>query len=93
MFWTLSGTEIYDAISWDRLHSYHLGLFGDHLLAHLRDLVKSSRESVVMIDSQYAVILNFESFSLCELTAYNVSFSVQTRCCASLARTDTLHGI
>jgi hypothetical protein len=45
-------TDVHDALSWDRLHAYHLGLFGDHLLAHLRDLVKPSRNAVATMDDQ-----------------------------------------
>ncbi|KAF9480048.1 hypothetical protein BDN70DRAFT_878082 [Pholiota conissans] len=38
-FWNFSGTDVYSAISWDRLHAYHAGMFSDHLFAELRRIV------------------------------------------------------
>ena len=31
-FWALPLTDVYHAISWDRLHAYHGGLFRKHIL-------------------------------------------------------------
>jgi hypothetical protein len=31
-FWPLEYTDVYAAISWDRLHAYHSGLFRKHIL-------------------------------------------------------------
>lgn len=31
-FWALKYTDVYLAISWDRLHAYHSGLFRKHIL-------------------------------------------------------------
>lgn len=81
-FWTLSGTDVYDALSWDRLHAYHLGLFGDHLLAHLRDLVKSPRESVVTIDLQYATISSHIScFQVLLIILHNFKLKLDSILC------------
>jgi hypothetical protein len=32
-------TRVYAAISWDRLHAYHGGLFSDHLLEEVLDIL------------------------------------------------------
>ncbi|KAF8812136.1 hypothetical protein BYT27DRAFT_7221243 [Phlegmacium glaucopus] len=39
VFWSLKGSDIYRALSWDRLHAYHGGLFSDHLLVELKCIV------------------------------------------------------
>ncbi|KAF9045535.1 hypothetical protein BJ165DRAFT_1415498 [Panaeolus papilionaceus] len=38
-FWSLKDTDVYSALSWDRLHAYHGGLFSDHLLEELKEIV------------------------------------------------------
>ncbi|TFK20674.1 hypothetical protein FA15DRAFT_719445, partial [Coprinopsis marcescibilis] len=43
VFWRLGHVDVYDAISWDRLHAYHLGLFGNHLLSEFFRVVESSK--------------------------------------------------
>ncbi|KAF9538336.1 hypothetical protein CPC08DRAFT_794394, partial [Agrocybe pediades] len=40
MFWDLMGTDIYAALSWDRLHAYNVGLFSDHLLPELKSIIE-----------------------------------------------------
>jgi len=38
---TPSGVSpVYSALSWDRLHAYHGGLFSDHILVELRSALK-----------------------------------------------------
>ncbi|KAF9044107.1 hypothetical protein BJ165DRAFT_1594751 [Panaeolus papilionaceus] len=39
IFWGLRDTDIYSTLSWDRLHAYHGGLFSDHLLEQLKEIV------------------------------------------------------
>ena len=36
VFWGLHGVDVYGALSWDRLHAYHGGLFSDHILPEIR---------------------------------------------------------
>jgi len=36
----LRGTDVYQALSWDRLHAYHLGLFGDHILGEIKKVIR-----------------------------------------------------
>ncbi|TFK17829.1 hypothetical protein FA15DRAFT_733009 [Coprinopsis marcescibilis] len=43
VFWRLGHVDVYDAISWDRLHAYHLGLFGNHLLSEFFRVVEGSK--------------------------------------------------
>ncbi|KAF9565919.1 hypothetical protein CPC08DRAFT_629091 [Agrocybe pediades] len=40
MFWDLPGTDVYSALSWDRLHAYHGGLFSDHLLEEFKYILE-----------------------------------------------------
>ncbi|KAF9554728.1 hypothetical protein CPC08DRAFT_696425 [Agrocybe pediades] len=40
MFWSLMGTDIYAALSWDRLHAYNAGLFSDHLLPEMKSIIE-----------------------------------------------------
>jgi hypothetical protein len=59
VFWSLKGTEIYSALSWDRLHAYNNGLFSDHLLAELKKIiseirpVKDGQRTEAEIDDRY----------------------------------------
>jgi len=53
MFWNLHGTNVYTALSWDRLHVYHGGLFSDHLLVELREILENmplARKNSTQID-------------------------------------------
>ncbi|CAA7262265.1 unnamed protein product [Cyclocybe aegerita] len=52
IFWSLHGVDIYRALSWDRLHAYHDGLFSDHLLVELKAIVKKlpGRTTEIAID-------------------------------------------
>lgn len=36
------GLDVYNAVSWDRLHAYHGGLFSDHLLQELKSVIADS---------------------------------------------------
>lgn len=52
MFWYFIGTDVYRALSWDRLHAYHGGLFSDHILEEIKRLVKGApgRQTETKID-------------------------------------------
>ena len=55
----MGNTDLYKALSWDRLHAYHLGLFGDHLWPQFKLIVngkKFDNESRQKIDNGYVVI-------------------------------------
>ncbi|KAK0483052.1 hypothetical protein EDD18DRAFT_1112326 [Armillaria luteobubalina] len=54
VFWSIEQSDLYRAVSWDRLHAYHLGLF-KHLLLHLLEHVENiqgpdKRKAKVIID-------------------------------------------
>ena len=39
VFWKLDNSDVYAALSWDRLHAYHGGLFSDHLWVRFKEIV------------------------------------------------------
>lgn len=47
------GVDVYSAVSWDRLHAYHGGLFSDHLLEELKSVIEESpgRAMAIAIDN------------------------------------------
>lgn len=42
VFWSLKGTDVYKALSWDRLHAYHHGLFV-HILGEFKKTIEAMR--------------------------------------------------
>ena len=57
-FWSLGNTDVYSAISWDRLHAYHGGLFSDHIWVLFKNLLgELGRESASRFDAQYVLTL------------------------------------
>ena len=49
----ICGASKSTALSWDRLHAYHGGLFSDHLLVELKRIVDNmGRQSHAQIDDQ-----------------------------------------
>lgn len=53
-FWSLQYTDVYSAISWDRLHAYHGGLFAGHLWSVFKDIVTVDfpNDQAKLIDTQ-----------------------------------------
>ncbi|KAF8956124.1 hypothetical protein BDZ97DRAFT_1907300 [Flammula alnicola] len=53
--WDLRGTDVYSAISWDKLHAHDGGLFSDHLLEEVKRIIKAlgrdSRSAEAAIDA------------------------------------------
>jgi hypothetical protein len=47
VFWELDYSDVYSALSWERLHAYHGGLF-KHLLGRFSDICDSLARSVVV---------------------------------------------
>ncbi|KAH6883656.1 hypothetical protein BKA70DRAFT_1378000 [Coprinopsis sp. MPI-PUGE-AT-0042] len=41
IFWDFSYWEVYAALTWDRLHAFHIGLFRDHLLKEFLRVMKA----------------------------------------------------
>ena len=53
-FWNLSNSDPHRAVSWDRLHGYSIGLFGDHLWKNFKQAFKDlGRTALVKVDRQY----------------------------------------
>lgn len=42
VFWNFLYTRVYAAISWDRLHAYHGGLFSDHLFEEILNILETT---------------------------------------------------
>ncbi|KAH9892021.1 hypothetical protein C8Q73DRAFT_650423, partial [Cubamyces lactineus] len=54
VFWKLPYCDVYRALSWDRLHAYHGGLFSDHLFEEFQQIVKNlGREAIVEVNQQF----------------------------------------
>ncbi|KDR67396.1 hypothetical protein GALMADRAFT_232065 [Galerina marginata CBS 339.88] len=52
-FWKLKYTDVYKALSWDRLHAYHSGLYRFHLLVqflYIIQLLDDKRQAATEID-------------------------------------------
>ena len=58
-FWSLKYTDVYTAISWDRLHAYHGGLFSHHLWDIFKEIVNNDlgKKFAKLIDTQWVVNL------------------------------------
>ena len=53
MFFRINNSDPYKAVSWDRLHAYGIGLFGDHLWEEIIRLVNLlRREDIAAVDEQ-----------------------------------------
>jgi len=54
-FWPLlTLTDVHHALSWDRLHSNHGGLWSDHFFVELQTFITGlGRDSVAQIDKMY----------------------------------------
>lgn len=52
-FWDLSYFDPYQALSWDRLHAYHGGLFSDHIWSEFKRVVDElGKKQAKQIDRQ-----------------------------------------
>lgn len=60
------GVDVYSAVSWDRLHAYHGGLFSDHLLEELKSVIEESprRKMAIAIDEAYVLIFKLSDNSV-----------------------------
>ncbi|EDQ99252.1 uncharacterized protein LACBIDRAFT_316752 [Laccaria bicolor S238N-H82] len=53
VFWKFPRTDIHRAISWDRLHAYHGGLFSDHIWEEVKSVAEELGKGVSkLIDTQ-----------------------------------------
>ncbi|THH17156.1 hypothetical protein EUX98_g9183 [Antrodiella citrinella] len=57
VFWDLSNSDPYDALSWERLHAFHGGLFGRHLWPLLKKRIElQGRSAIAQVDTQMAAV-------------------------------------
>ncbi|KAI0644335.1 hypothetical protein C8Q79DRAFT_913714 [Trametes meyenii] len=64
VFWKIPGCDVYRALSWDRLHAYHGGLFSDHLFDELQKIIQDlGREVLVQINAQIDAIPSFSGLN------------------------------
>ncbi|KAJ3522988.1 hypothetical protein NM688_g8795 [Phlebia brevispora] len=64
LFWKFFNCNPYEALSFDRLHAFHGGLFGKHFLPMLQDLLAEiSREAQGKVDDQVALIPRFSGLT------------------------------
>ena len=58
VFWRVNNSDVHAALSWDRLHAYHTGLFGKHLWTDLQDHIKDlGRATIKQVDDQYVHLI------------------------------------
>ncbi|KAF9537471.1 hypothetical protein CPC08DRAFT_651734 [Agrocybe pediades] len=55
IFWDMRYTDVYSALSWDRLHAYHGGLFKDHLWKELKEVINETggKPSAKIVETQF----------------------------------------
>ncbi|KAI0366900.1 hypothetical protein BV20DRAFT_1093373 [Pilatotrama ljubarskyi] len=54
VFWQMPHCDVYKALSWDRLHAYHGGLFSDHLFDEFQQILKDlGRPAIVQVNEQF----------------------------------------
>ena len=57
VFWQVENSDPYQALSFDRLHSHHSGLWGDHLFSQIKLHIKSLEgRQDSKLDMQYALV-------------------------------------
>ena len=54
VFWKMCFSDPHEALSFDKLHFYSSGLFGDHLVSEIKERLKEigKREGVAVVDTQ-----------------------------------------
>lgn len=53
VFWGLDNSDTYQALSFDRLHAFHLGLFEDHIWSVLKGKIKAAgQQAIKKVDDQ-----------------------------------------
>ncbi|KAH8991412.1 hypothetical protein EDB86DRAFT_3183167 [Lactarius hatsudake] len=79
VFWNLSHTDPYRALSFDRLHSNNGGVFGHHLWETFKDLIgRYSRREEAMVDAQCRAVPRWSGLYHFQ-EVMNVSFTDGTK--------------
>ncbi|KAH9850401.1 hypothetical protein C2E23DRAFT_735177 [Lenzites betulinus] len=56
-FWKIPRMNVYQAVSWDRLHAYHGGLFSDHLFVQFQEIVKEmGKKTMEAVNERFDLI-------------------------------------
>ncbi|KAI0649720.1 hypothetical protein C8Q79DRAFT_1062206 [Trametes meyenii] len=64
VFWKIPGCDVYRALSWDRLHAYHGGLFSDHLFDEFQEIVQElGRDILLQINAQIDAMPSFSGLN------------------------------
>lgn len=75
MFWSLRNSDPYKALSFDRLHTNHLGLFKDHLWRETKQAVQEmGRSAVGKVEDQSVQTLS-DTGTLAYITHKGQTFS------------------
>ncbi|KAJ6553880.1 hypothetical protein B0H10DRAFT_1848583, partial [Mycena sp. CBHHK59/15] len=75
IFWKIGNTDPHRALSFDRLHAYHGGLWGDHLFSQIKlRVTDKGRESIVKIDKQMAAMPRWRGLNHFD-NVMNISFN------------------
>ncbi|KAI0371886.1 hypothetical protein BV20DRAFT_992080 [Pilatotrama ljubarskyi] len=54
VFWKIPHCDVYKALSWDRLHAYHGGLFSDHLFEEFKNILEGlGRSAKQQVNAQF----------------------------------------
>jgi hypothetical protein len=54
VFWRIENSDVHRALSWDRMHAHHGGLFSKHLWVDLQEYIKEAgRDATTTVDKQY----------------------------------------
>jgi hypothetical protein len=54
VFWRIKNSDVHRALSWDRMHAHHAGLFSKHLWVNLQEYIKEAgRDTTTTVDKQY----------------------------------------
>ncbi|EPS96046.1 hypothetical protein FOMPIDRAFT_1131204 [Fomitopsis schrenkii] len=52
VFFRINNSDPFKAVSWDRLHAYGIGLFGDHIWEEITNLIKEDHDDFREVDKQ-----------------------------------------
>ncbi|KAJ7782439.1 hypothetical protein DFH07DRAFT_900870 [Mycena maculata] len=75
VFWNVAHSDPHHAISFDRLHSHHSGLWGDHLFGQIKDhLTQLGERSAAKLDQQFDKLPRWRNLNHFQ-TVTNISFN------------------
>ncbi|TFK79039.1 hypothetical protein K466DRAFT_506271, partial [Polyporus arcularius HHB13444] len=64
VFWKVPGCDVHRALSFDRLHFYHGGVFSDHLMAQWQSILQdAARDVCSMVNKQFSAMPSWSDFN------------------------------